>query len=58
MPDRAERDRGSLERSGGFPPREELPLPSAPPFTAYIGNLAFDLTEGEVSDFFLPSVVS
>ncbi|KAJ7178724.1 hypothetical protein C8R43DRAFT_974205 [Mycena crocata] len=34
------------------PPREDLPLPTQPPYTAFIGNLAFDLTEGELGDFF------
>lgn len=34
------------------PPREDLPLPTAPPYTAFVGNLAFDLTEMELEDFF------
>ncbi|TFK47761.1 hypothetical protein OE88DRAFT_1635814, partial [Heliocybe sulcata] len=34
------------------PPREDLPLPTQPPYTAFIGNLAFDLTETELADFF------
>ncbi|KAJ7274583.1 hypothetical protein B0H12DRAFT_1089306 [Mycena haematopus] len=34
------------------PPREDLPLPTQPPYTAFIGNLAFDLTEQELDDFF------
>ncbi|KAG7451010.1 uncharacterized protein BT62DRAFT_941657 [Guyanagaster necrorhizus] len=34
------------------PPREDLPLPAAPPYTAFIGNLAFDLVESELEDFF------
>jgi translation initiation factor 4B len=33
-------------------PREDLPLPTAPPFTAFIGNLAFDLTEQDLGEFF------
>lgn len=37
------------------PPREDLPLPSQPPFTAFVGNLAFDLTEAELGDFFAPA---
>ena len=40
------------------PPREDLPLPTEPPFTAFIGNLAFDLTEGELEEFFAPVSVS
>uniref|UniRef100_A0A0W0FKE3 Putative citrate synthase n=1 Tax=Moniliophthora roreri TaxID=221103 RepID=A0A0W0FKE3_MONRR len=34
------------------PPREDLPLPTQPPYTAFVGNLAFDLTEAELEDFF------
>jgi len=33
-------------------PREDLPLPTNPPYTAFIGNLAFDLSEMELEDFF------
>jgi len=36
----------------GGPPREELPLPTQAPWTAFVGNLAFDVGEGEVSSFF------
>jgi hypothetical protein len=39
------------------PPREDLPLPTAPPYTAFVGNLAFDVTESEMSDFFGSSPV-
>ncbi|KAH9481526.1 putative eukaryotic translation initiation factor 4H [Psilocybe cubensis] len=34
------------------PPREDVPLPTQPPFTAFVGNLAFDLTESELESFF------
>ncbi|KAI0366326.1 RNA-binding domain-containing protein [Pilatotrama ljubarskyi] len=34
------------------PPREDLPLPTEPPFTAFVGNLTFDITEGELEEFF------
>lgn len=34
------------------PPREDIPLPSQPPYTAFIGNLAFDLTEDDLGAFF------
>lgn len=34
------------------PPREDLPLPTNPPYTAFIGNLAFDVTETEMATFF------
>ncbi|KAG6333328.1 hypothetical protein ID866_5761 [Astraeus odoratus] len=33
-------------------PREDLPLPTQPPYTAFIGNLAFDITESELETFF------
>lgn len=34
-----------------------MPLPTRPPYTAFIGNLAFDLTEGELGSFFSPHEV-
>lgn len=37
-----------------FPPREDLPLPTQPPYTAFVGNLAFDLTDTELEEFFSP----
>ena len=62
VPDRAERDRmgpASFERpERSYPPRVELPLPDKPPFTAFIGNLSYDVTESEIADFFAPSNVS
>lgn len=36
----------------GYSVREQLPLPSRPPFTTHLGNLSFDATEGDVHDFF------
>lgn len=36
----------------GFATREQLPLPNKPPYTAHLGNLSFDATEGDVNDFF------
>ncbi|KAF8170119.1 hypothetical protein BJ912DRAFT_998257 [Pholiota molesta] len=39
------------DRQSG-PPREDLPLPTQPPYTAFVGNLAFDLTEIELGQFF------
>ncbi|KAF2838144.1 RNA-binding domain-containing protein, partial [Patellaria atrata CBS 101060] len=36
----------------GYAQREQLPLPTKPPFTAYLGNLSFDATEGDIQDFF------
>ncbi|KAF8072150.1 hypothetical protein FPV67DRAFT_1578519 [Lyophyllum atratum] len=41
------------DRSG--PPRDDVPMPTQPPYTAFIGNLAFDLTESELEEFFSPS---
>lgn len=38
-------------------PREDLPLPTQPPYTAYVANLAFDITEGELESFFGPHEV-
>ncbi|KAI9831304.1 MAG: hypothetical protein M1819_005078 [Sarea resinae] len=37
---------------GGFGPRDPLPFPDKPPYTAHIGNLSFDATEGDITDFF------
>ena len=42
-------DRGDR---GGYAVREQLPLPSKPPYTAHLGNLSFDATEGDINDFF------
>ncbi|KZZ97845.1 translation initiation factor 4B [Ascosphaera apis ARSEF 7405] len=36
----------------GYPPRESLPLPTAPPYTAHIGNLSFESTSTDVEAFF------
>ncbi|KAF4633355.1 hypothetical protein G7Y89_g4767 [Cudoniella acicularis] len=37
---------------GGYSVREELPLPDKPPYTVHLGNLSFDATVGDVTDFF------
>jgi len=42
----------ALPADRGFAMREELPLPSKPPYTAHLGNLSFDAMEGDVTDFF------
>jgi RNA recognition motif-containing protein len=47
-----------LAERAGFPPREDLPLPTQPPYTAFVGNLAFDLAEPELEQFFSPLKVS
>ena len=44
-PEHSEADRAA-------PIREDLPLPTEPPFTAFVGNLAFDITELELEEFF------
>ncbi|KAI1950930.1 Eukaryotic translation initiation factor 4B [Ophidiomyces ophidiicola] len=36
---------------GGYA-REELPLPTQPPYTAHIGNMSFDATQADISDLF------
>lgn len=56
---------GSRERNGdrygdrpsaGFGDRRDAPreIPTEPPFTAYLGNLPYDITEPELEDFFAP----
>lgn len=35
-----------------FTPREQLPLPNKPPYTAHLGNLPFDATNFDVEEFF------
>ncbi|KAK5049105.1 hypothetical protein LTR84_005528 [Exophiala bonariae] len=40
------------DRRDGYPPREALPLPTQPPYTAHLANLSFDATQGDVNDFF------
>ena len=37
----------------GYSVREELPLPDKPPYTVHLGNLSFDATVGDVTDFFI-----
>lgn len=37
----------------GGPPREELPIPTSPPYTAFIGNLTFETEEQELKEFFV-----
>ncbi|KAK9452420.1 uncharacterized protein V1518DRAFT_411184 [Limtongia smithiae] len=32
--------------------REPLPIPDAPPYTAHLGNLATEITEGDIEDLF------
>lgn len=37
--------------------REDLPLPTEPPYTAFVGNLTFDLIEADLEEFFAGSEV-
>ncbi|KIX08406.1 uncharacterized protein Z518_03062 [Rhinocladiella mackenziei CBS 650.93] len=43
---------GLPERRDTFPAREQLPLPTQPPFTAHLANLSFDATQADVNEFF------
>ncbi|EDN09311.1 conserved hypothetical protein [Histoplasma mississippiense (nom. inval.)] len=46
-------DTGGNERDHrGYSVREELPLPTQPPYTAHIGNLSFEATQADISDLF------
>ncbi|PGH10504.1 hypothetical protein AJ79_05432 [Helicocarpus griseus UAMH5409] len=46
-------DMGGVERDHrGYAIREELPLPTQPPYTAHIGNLSFEATQADISDLF------
>ncbi|WEW61243.1 Eukaryotic translation initiation factor 4B [Emydomyces testavorans] len=45
------------DRERGYA-REELPLPTQPPYTAHIGNLSFDATQADISDLFAPCEVT
>lgn len=38
--------------------REQLPLPDKPPFTAHLGNLAYDVTSSDVEGFLSDCQVS
>ncbi|CAO1625478.1 unnamed protein product [Sympodiomycopsis kandeliae] len=44
----------SFDRGAAGPPRQDVPLPDKPPFTAFLGSLSFDVSEGDVADFFAP----
>ncbi|OJD16802.1 hypothetical protein AJ78_03045 [Emergomyces pasteurianus Ep9510] len=47
-------DTGGIERDHrGYAIREELPLPTQPPYTAHIGNLSFEATQADISDLFV-----
>ncbi|KAB8277762.1 hypothetical protein BDV30DRAFT_183436 [Aspergillus minisclerotigenes] len=42
----------------GYAVREPLPLPTQPPYTAHVGNLAFDATSADISDLFVDCAVT
>ncbi|BGP43917.1 Eukaryotic translation initiation factor 4B [Rhodotorula kratochvilovae] len=53
--------RGGPDGPGGFgasrygddrPQRAEVPIPTEPPYTAFVGNLSFETTEADLEDFF------
>lgn len=51
-----DRDRGFGSMRGGFEERprmfrEQLPLPTKPPYTAHLGNLSYDVTDGDLHNF-------
>ncbi|KAI9140123.1 hypothetical protein BKA69DRAFT_1082017 [Paraphysoderma sedebokerense] len=45
---------GRGDRDGGFerPRGPSRPLPTEPPYTAFVGNLSYDITEADLEDFF------
>lgn len=43
---------GGYGRDAQAQGREELPLPTRPPYTAFVGNLAFETIEDDLSMFF------
>ena len=62
MPDRKDRDAGFNSASGGGygAPGSftDMPLPTQPPYTAFIGNLNFDIQDVEVREFLHPLTVT
>ena len=42
---------GGMDRDSR-PPRPDVPFPTQPPWTAFIGNMSFECTADEVKDFF------
>ncbi|QIW95359.1 hypothetical protein AMS68_000877 [Peltaster fructicola] len=44
-------DRGASYDRPRFSDREQLPLPDKPPYTAHLGNLAFDVTQADITSF-------
>ncbi|KTW30089.1 uncharacterized protein T551_02033 [Pneumocystis jirovecii RU7] len=46
------KDRDQLYKLDRSVSREQIPLPKEPPYTAHLGNLSFNITESEITDFF------
>ena len=40
------------ERRDPYVSRDQLPLPTQPPFTAHLANLSFDAMQGDIEQFF------
>ncbi|KAK4056398.1 Eukaryotic translation initiation factor 4B [Microbotryomycetes sp. JL221] len=51
---------GGFGGPGGFdrPERPEVPFPTAPPYTAFVGNLTFEVVDDDLRDFFAPMEVT
>lgn len=45
------RANGNVDRPR-FPEREQLPLPTKPPYTAHLGNLTYDVSQADIEAFF------
>ena len=46
-----------MSPDSSYPPRQELPLPTKPPYIAFVGNLSFDIYEDAIAEFFAPVAV-
>lgn len=44
--------RRSVADRGPLPPRDDVPLPTRPPYTAFVGNLAFDAKDDDIRQLF------
>lgn len=48
----------SVDPGFSGPPREELPVPTVPPFTAFVGNLTFETDDEAVKEHLGPGITS